>query len=404
MEDRNTMHLVKNSRSNDDINIIICGDFCPDNEIEKSCLKGNFSNIYNNALNILKHKDISIVNLECTLTKRFNPIEKSGSNLIADPSCIHLLKYFDFDVVTLANNHILDHGKVGLKDTIDLCKKAGIDYVWAGEDLEDASKPLIIKIRDRTIGLLNFTEHEFSIADKKKAGANPLDPIYNYYQILNIKGNVDYLIIIIHGGNEFNSLPSPRIVKTYRFFADLGVSAIIGHHTHCPSGYEIYNNVPIFYGLGNFLFYRENFKHNNWYYGYFVKLTLSNNAVKHFKIFPYYQSYKKMGLELMKGDDKKIFINKIQLYNEIIKNPELLENEWLKFCESKKTSYLIGLFGINKIRRKMLKINLFFKMMLRRKEVKSIFLNYIRCEAHRDVILEILEREHSERSKSNAIY
>jgi len=393
------MHINEYSGNNDDINIIICGDLCPDDQIEKSCLKGNFTLISKNALNTLKDKDLSIINLECPLTKRINPIEKNGPNLFANPHCINLLKYGGFDVVTLANNHILDQGEGGLQDTIDSCSQAGIKYVGAGNNLEDASNPLIIKIRDKTLALFNFAEHEFSIAGRNKAGANPLDPIKNYYQILDVKNKADYLLIVIHGGNEFYSLPSPRMVKTYRFFADLGVTAIISHHTHCPSGYEIYNNVPIFYGLGNFLFHRENFKDKNWYQGYFVKLTLSNNAFKKLNIFPYYQSYKKVGLELMKGDDKKIFLNKIQLYNEIIKNPELLENEWLKFCESKKTLYLIALFGFNKIRRKLLRLNIFLKMMLCRKEVKSIFLNNIRCEAHRDVILEILEREFSKKPK-----
>ena len=63
--------------------------------------------------------------------------------------------------------------------------------------------------------------------------------------------------------------------KWYRHFVDMGADAVVNHHQHCISGYEIYQEKPIFYGLGNFCF--DSFREqpvSQWNYGYAVKLTV----------------------------------------------------------------------------------------------------------------------------------
>jgi poly-gamma-glutamate synthesis protein (capsule biosynthesis protein) len=66
--------------------------------------------------------------------------------------------------------------------------------------------------------------------------------------------NSNYTILIVHGGHETFEYPRPRMKKLYRYFIDVGVDVVIGHHTHCFSGHEIYKGKPIFYSLGNFVF------------------------------------------------------------------------------------------------------------------------------------------------------
>ena len=98
----------------------------------------------------------------------------------------------------------------------------------------------------------------------------------------------DFVLVIVHSGHEQYEYPSPRMVDTYRFFADLGVTEIIGHHPHCASGYEIYNNVPIFYSIGNFILIGKTEK-IQWYKGYSVKLSISKDSVDNFSLIPYKQ-------------------------------------------------------------------------------------------------------------------
>ncbi len=126
----NTGQVKLENDSSDGINIILTGDFCPIGRIENLCITNEFEKIYGNVLPYLKDKDLSITNLECPLTDKFKPIKKTGPNLIAVPGCVDALKFGGFDIVSLANNHLLDQDKRGLRDTLETCKKSGLKDSW----------------------------------------------------------------------------------------------------------------------------------------------------------------------------------------------------------------------------------------------------------------------------------
>src|SRR6185369_4870371 len=112
------------------------------------------------------------------------------------------------------------------------------------------------------------------------------------------------VIVIIHGGHEYYHLPSPRMVKQYRFYAENGADAIIGHHTHCTSGYEVYKNVPIFYSLANFLF-TLNSKHECWYTGLILQLEISQHKDISFELYPIKQQRKNFNVEFLQDTEKE---------------------------------------------------------------------------------------------------
>jgi poly-gamma-glutamate synthesis protein (capsule biosynthesis protein) len=299
-----------------------------------------------------------------------------------------VLKYGKFDVVTLANNHILDQSETGLIDTIELCKNNNIRTVGAGRNLLEASEPLVIEENGLKIAIVNICENEFSIAHGDHAGANPLDIISNYYQIEKLKEVTTRIIVILHGGNEYYELPSPRMVKTCRFFARIGASAVICHHTHSPSGYEIYNGVPIFYSLGNFIFDWKLKQPQTWYEGYLIKFELSEKSVKDFELIPYKQCLNSDGLRLLDDSDKSEFLKKIEDLSIIISQTELLQSRWEKFCMERKRDYNISLLPNNILR------YLYYKKLLPQNMLfvdRSNLKNLIRCESHRDVLLTNLE-------------
>src|SRR5690606_22347516 len=102
---------------------------------------------------------------------------------------------------------------------------------------------------------------------------NPIDIIDNVKQINEARGIADYVFVIVHGGHEFFNLPSPRMQKLYRFYAEQGADIVIGHHTHCIGGYETYKGVPIYYSLGNFLFTKQN-PYEDWYLGLVLEVEI----------------------------------------------------------------------------------------------------------------------------------
>ncbi len=198
------------------IQIFIGGDFCPIGRNEKSIKENKFDSILGGMKDFLSHTDLCILNLEAPLTTSTNNIPKSGPNIKADPKAIHLLQYASVNLVTLANNHIMDYGKEGLSDTLKICEENGIHTVGAGMSRESIKKPYIFEKNGKKLAILNFAENEFNRIDD--VGANTIDFISNYHQILEAKNQSDFLMLIVHGGREHYQLPTPNVRERYRFF------------------------------------------------------------------------------------------------------------------------------------------------------------------------------------------
>ena len=118
----------------------------------------------------------------------------------------------NIDVVTLANNHILDFGNKALENTFESCHNNGILSVGAVVNLNQASKPLIIEREGIKIAIVNFCEHEWSVATSTNVGANPLDIIDNPEIANQIEGN-GYLL----GKQKFNYLVYGKDLKNFLF-------------------------------------------------------------------------------------------------------------------------------------------------------------------------------------------
>jgi poly-gamma-glutamate capsule biosynthesis protein CapA/YwtB (metallophosphatase superfamily) len=371
------------------LKILFAGDFCPSGEIEKAFFSQNRINIYSDFLNILQNADFRVVNLECPLTESQNPITKTGPNIKASPAIVELIRDGHFDLVTLANNHILDYGDEGLNETIGACNKAGIHTVGAGRDLSEASKPFKIEINGITLSFINVCEKEYSIAGNNSAGANPFDFYFTSQLIKKAKEVSDVVFVVYHGGNEHYHLPSPRLQKTFRFLADSGADAVIGHHTHCYSGIEMYSGKPMVFSLGNFLF-SEKTHFEPWYYGYTITFEITKNQIIRYVITPYEQCKQDIVIKKITPEQETIFNSNLEALNKIITNEIALKKEWDTFTENKKYYYLDILNppsplrkGIVTLLRKVLGIRLTRRPTLRQ-------FNCTRNEAHLEVLQGVL--------------
>lgn len=384
----NTIH----KREKTDLEVLVTGDFCLDGRVEELCLENKEHTLFGQFNEQLINKDISVANVECPLTIKRSPIVKEGPNLIADPVSIKALKCIDLDLAALSNNHILDQGDEGLFSTIQHLIENDINSVGAGMNIAEAQKPFRKKIKERNISIFNIAEQEFSIATGNSAGAAPIDIIENYNQIIEEKGKADIIILIIHGGNEFNSLPSPDMVKLFRFYASLGVSAIICHHTHCFSGYETYNNVPIFYGLGNFIFDRPNEKRVLWNSGYFLKFVFQKNQISEILLFPYMQFNNSVGLRRLTDSEFREFSDSFSALNNTIADNNKLAEKWTNFLTLKRNKYFTDLLSLNILQRIMIKFNLLNHVVLKKNRLR-ILINLMRCISHRESTIGVLKNE-----------
>lgn len=166
------------------------------------------------------------------------------------------LKKMNFSVLTIANNHTMDFGESGLKDTIDTFKKVGLAYVGAGKNLKEASKINYQKINGIVVASIGITDSyvKDAVALDKRAGVLPANPEIILPIINKAQSTADLVIVNIHWGQEYDNDPSPRQKQLAKAMAKAGADIIIGHHPHVLSTVEIHGDSIIFYSLGNFIF------------------------------------------------------------------------------------------------------------------------------------------------------
>lgn len=372
--------------------ILVAGDLFPGGKPESYFINNKTETLFGSFTSIARKHDLCIAGLESPLTIKDKPIIKSGPHLKAHPECAKGIRAAGFNVLSLANNHIMDSGTEGLNDTLIACKQAGLKTVGTGNNLKEAAKPLIHELNEMKIAIVAIAENEFSIASEKSPGANPLDIVENFRQISQAKTVADFVLVLLHGGNEYYPLPSPRMIKTCRFFADVGANAVICSHIHVPGGYEIYNKVPIIYSTGNFLFDWPEQKLPGWYEGYLVSLEIQYKKVISLHLIPYFQCKDKNGIQFMNKKERRKFFLEISTFNMAISDDILLQEEWLKYLKKIKISSLSNFFGFNWIERKILRIGIWPSLSIRKYKLTAI-LNMIRCESHNDILVNILGDE-----------
>ena len=376
------------------VKILITGDYCPVGRNQKNIEDGDYTSFFGTFVVDIKKVDYAVTNLECPVTNNKTPILKSGPNIKGPLNAIKPLKKVGFNLATLANNHILDYGEKGVKDTIESCFKEQIDTVGAGSSISDARKFFVKKIKGKSFGFINFAENEYCAATEKTYGANTVNPIANYYDIVKAKKEVDYLLVIAHGGREHYQLPSPEVRDRYRFYIDSGADVVVAHHPHCYSGYETYNNKNIFYSLGNFLFdYKSKYQKGSWTEGMYVVLTFSESGID-FELTPFFQGRRDdPSLQIMKGNDKELFDTKIKALCEKIINDKMFFESWDNYIHSQIRSYNGILFLRNKYLRAAMvrKLVPFYNFVSKKR--KALLLNIFRCQTHKEIMIEVLKEQ-----------
>lgn len=371
--------------------ILIGGDVCPIGRNQHLFRSGNALKLINDLMPEFEKSSLSIVNLESPLIRRETPIEKIGPNLGVPVDCARGLKAMGIDVVGLANNHIMDHASNGLRSTIGSLEKYKIAFVGAGENLEEARKIMIREIGGIRIGILAMAEHEFGIATKTEPGVNPLNMIDAIRNMRTHRDGCDFLIVLVHGGNEHYIYPPPHLLDTCRLFIEEGASAVICQHSHCSGCMEMYSGSPIVYGQGNFIFDMAT-SYPTWYVGFLVKLEICKTGRCNVNLIPFRQSDGILGARRMTSEQAAKWRLKFDEYSRCLSNPIVFNKKWREYCRERRNYYLNKLNGTPSILRRIAgKLNLL--RMLDGPEKQRARLNIIRCESHRDALINILESE-----------
>lgn len=210
-------------------------------------------------LPLLKRSAIVCGNLEGPFAREADRQDRTYSYRV-NPRLAHSLKRANINVVTLANNHLVDCGRAGVIETFDALDTAGVHMVGAGRNELAAHHPVILDAGPLRIGILGYYWNRRCAATKDLPGSATDEAEWLAVDIRSLRYRVDRIVTVFHWGVPYVRELHPDGQAKARLAVDLGADLVIGHHPHIIQPFEIYNGRPIFYSVGNFAFGSGNSK------------------------------------------------------------------------------------------------------------------------------------------------
>ena len=201
----------------------------------------------------LKAADFVLLNLENVLSSNLAESAEKRWLLHADPRFGKALENASVDMVSVANNHALDLGQAGFKDT--LATLDAVNVLATGvEHAKGVQDPPVVQIGHSTFAFIGYNRVHFG-------ASNDFFPRPHFYDkkevlraIKRAKANVDHVVVTVHRGHEYRMVPTDAAKAEARAMVDAGAELVINHHPHVPQQVERYKEGVIAYSLGNFLF------------------------------------------------------------------------------------------------------------------------------------------------------
>ena len=249
-----TQNLPKNS-----ITIVAVGDIMLGGTAAEILIREGYDYPFKQVAGLLSNADTVIGNLEGPLTSICNSsIDLEKEYVFRSPAekVAPALKKAGFNLLSLANNHILDYGVQGMNDTINALNKQGISSVGAGENSSQARAGRIINTDNGRLGFLSYSltfPESFWATDTSPGTAFGHEKQITL-DIKRLKNLTDNVIVSFHWGREKTTELRPYQPKLARAAIDAGASLVLGHHPHILQAIEKYKDGLIIYSLGNFVF------------------------------------------------------------------------------------------------------------------------------------------------------
>jgi poly-gamma-glutamate capsule biosynthesis protein CapA/YwtB (metallophosphatase superfamily) len=212
---------------------------------------------------VLRAADFAMVNLETAITAR-GAEEPKQYHFRAPATAFDAVRAAGVDAVTMANNHVLDYGQVGLADTLANAAAKRFPYVGIGHDAAEAFRPLVVTVRGVRIAILAFSqvhELEFTWAarDDRPGVAMAMDLSRVRAAVAGARRQADVVLVFNHWGQEGNSCATPEQRAFAGTLATAGADIVIGSHAHTLLGDGWLGRTYVAYGLANFVWYGDSF-------------------------------------------------------------------------------------------------------------------------------------------------
>jgi poly-gamma-glutamate synthesis protein (capsule biosynthesis protein) len=256
--------------------------------------------------------DVRIINLETSVTKSDDYWKGKAIHYRMHPENIDCITAAKIDVCSLANNHVLDWGYAGLKETLETLRKAKISGVGAGMNVNEAESPEVIEIEGKgRVVIFAFGSPTSGVplnwaASQRRPGVNLIrnfsdDAVQHIRKkVKEVRQRHDIIVVSIHSGDNWGyHVPQEEIDFAHQLIDKAGVDIVHGHSSHHIKGIEVYRDRLILYGCGDFLndyegisgyeYYRDDlglmyFASMDPSTGKLVQLQMTPTQIKNFKV------------------------------------------------------------------------------------------------------------------------
>lgn len=266
-EENTTVEESTEEEKNSKVTLSFVGDFYLSPMMYNNYQERGISGIISeNIQNIFQSVDIAAADHEyvCADLDDSHKVTYQQYTFLTPTSREYILKDFGFDVMTLANNHMMDYKTEGLLSTIKAVREQGIEVIGGGNNLDEALKPYIAEVKGKKIAILAATrvvpDTEWYATSSNPGLLTTYESTDRFQMIkdeitrLKTEENCDIVIMYVHWGNDSDKTILNSQVQLGHGYIDAGADLVVGNHTHVLQGMEMYNGKLICYGISNFLF------------------------------------------------------------------------------------------------------------------------------------------------------
>ncbi|MBW7857178.1 MAG: CapA family protein [Leptonema sp. (in: Bacteria)] len=259
--------------------------------------------------------DYRVINLETVISAEGKSINNKTYVFRSEPENLNALRQLGVNTVFLANNHTIDLGAEGIKQTIQEMKKSGIGFTGLGLTEAEAITPHIAEIGNIKIAFysVNLIGSKDTFAIGNQPGTGYITPGF-YASLKAVKRLVNYVVVGVHWGKEYEVFSTDDQRDLARTLLRNGADAIIGHHSHVPQGVEIIDGKPVIYSLGNFLFGSANYQQTDNLIAV-IQVNRKTMKLSGIELMPVTGQFRKTGyvLDIPSIEDRSLFFEEMFL-------------------------------------------------------------------------------------------
>jgi len=245
------------------VRILLAGDVMLGRLVNQALKHKDPDYVWGDTLPLFRAADVRICNLECVLSDRGRPwsVPPKVFHFRSDAKNVSVLAAAGIDVVSLANNHVLDYEYVALLEMLDILERAAIRYSGAGRNRNEARRPAVLDRNGKRVAVIAATDNEPSweaAAELPGTFYTPIDTSdHRAAELIALVSetarHATVLIVSLHWGPNWGYDPPREHVLFARTLIDAGAAIVFGHSPHVFRGVEIYKGKPILYSAGDFI-------------------------------------------------------------------------------------------------------------------------------------------------------